>query len=120
MVFITHDVGLAWALCDRVAVMYLGRVVEQGTTEEVLANPQHPYTRALLSVVPTPTPRAGKRTILSGELPDAAHIPTGCRFHPRCPRARDRCKSEDPQLEAVGGSTQLAACWYPGDAGAQA
>ena len=74
---ITHDVGLAWALCDRVAVMYLGRIIEQGTTEQVLADPRHPYTQALLSVVPSPIPRTDgkRRTILEGELPDASRIP---------------------------------------------
>jgi oligopeptide/dipeptide ABC transporter ATP-binding protein len=118
LIFITHDVGLAWALCDRVAVMYLGRVVEQGPTAQVLGAPQHPYTRALLSVAPVPRPRPGRRReILAGELPDASRIPSGCRFHPRCPRARDRCGSDDPALMAVGGPSQEAACWYPGDEG---
>ena len=99
LIFITHDVGLAWALCDRVAVMYLGRVIEQGTTEQVLSNPQHPYTKALLSVVPNPVPREGdeRRTVLEGELPDASNIPSGCRFHPRCPMAFDRCHTDDPE-----------------------
>ena len=101
LIFITHDVGLAWALCDRVAVMYLGRVIEQGTTEQVLSNPQHPYTKALLSVVPNPVPREGdeRRTVLEGELPDASNMPSGCRFHPRCPMAFDRCHTDDrPRL----------------------
>ncbi len=114
LIFITHDVGLAWAMCDRVAVMYLGRVVEQGTTEQVLANPQHPYTRSLLSVVPTPYPRAGlKREILEGELPDASQVPSGCRFHPRCPQAFDRCPIDDPRelipVESDPGHGR--ACW---------
>ena len=106
LIFITHDVGLAWALCDRVAVMYLGRIIEQGTTEQVLSDPRHPYTQALLSVVPSPVPRADgdRRTILEGELPDASRIPSGCRFHPRCPVAFDRCKTDDPEeLIQVGG-----------------
>jgi peptide/nickel transport system ATP-binding protein len=80
---VTHDLGLAWNIADRIAVMYLGRVVESGPTEEVLTSPQHPYTQALLSVVPemeglTPI-------VLHGEIPDPTRIPTGCRFHPRCP-----------------------------------
>ncbi len=115
LIFITHDVGLAWALCDRVAVMYLGRVIEQGTTEQVLANPQHPYTKALLSVVPNPVPRepGERRTVLEGELPDASNVPSGCRFHPRCPLAFDRCKVDDPaELLAIDDDPgHVAACW---------
>jgi peptide/nickel transport system ATP-binding protein len=87
IVVVTHDVGLAWNIADRIAVMYLGRVVESGTTEEVLERPQHPYTQALLSVVPeieelTPV-------VLKGEVPDPTRIPSGCRFHPRCPALAD-------------------------------
>src|SRR4029079_10706120 len=79
----THDLGLAWNIADRIAVMYLGRVVEAGPTEEVLTAPQHPYTQALLSVVPE-MERLGA-TVLEGEVPDPTRIPSGCRFHPRCP-----------------------------------
>jgi oligopeptide/dipeptide ABC transporter ATP-binding protein len=114
LLFITHDVGLAWALCDRVAVMYLGRIVEEGTTEQVIGNPQHPYTQALLSVVPTPFPRdVLDRTILEGELPDASRIPSGCRFHPRCPKVFERCPSDDPTnlLRVQGSPGHGAACW---------
>jgi oligopeptide/dipeptide ABC transporter ATP-binding protein len=114
LIFITHDVGLAWALCDRVAVMYLGRIVEQGTTEQVIGDPQHPYTQALLSVVPTPFPRSDvRRTVLAGELPDASRVPPGCRFHPRCPKAFDRCPSDDPRelLPTQDGDGHGAACW---------
>jgi oligopeptide/dipeptide ABC transporter ATP-binding protein len=96
--------------------MYLGRVIEQGTTEQVLGDPRHPYTQALLSVVPSPVPRAdgARRTILEGELPDASRIPPGCRFHPRCPKAFDRCKVDDPaELFQVGGG-HGAACWLSG------
>lgn len=77
---VTHDLGLAWNIADRVAVMYLGRIVESGPTEAILTNPQHPYTQALLSVLPD----SPQRIILTGEPPDPTHIPTGCRFHPRC------------------------------------
>ncbi len=114
LIFITHDIGLAWALCDRVVVMYLGRVVESGTTEEVIGNPQHPYTRSLLSVVPTPFPRTDlKRVILQGELPDASRVPAGCRFHPRCPAVFDRCAGDDPVelLPVPGDPTHGVACW---------
>jgi oligopeptide/dipeptide ABC transporter ATP-binding protein len=97
IVFITHDLGTVAYFADRLAVMYLGRMVESGPTTEVLKNPQHPYTKALLSVVPVPNPRLRrKRVILQGETPNAADIPTGCRFHPRCPVAMDECKSADP------------------------
>jgi oligopeptide/dipeptide ABC transporter ATP-binding protein len=114
LIFITHDIGLAWALCDRVVVMYLGRVVESGTTEEVIGNPQHPYTKSLLSVVPTPFPRDDlRRVILQGELPDASNVPAGCRFHPRCPAVFDRCSTDDPKelLTVPGDATHGAACW---------
>ena len=80
---VTHDLGLAWNIADRIAVMYLGRVVEVGPTEEVLRDPQHPYTRALLSVVPEIDQM--EPVVLRGEVPDPTRIPSGCRFHPRCP-----------------------------------
>ncbi len=90
--FITHDLSLAWILADRVSVMYLGKIVESGTAEQVIAHPRHPYTQALISVVPSPDPRhVAKRVILKGERPDAVDIPGGCRFHPRCPVAFERC-----------------------------
>jgi len=129
---VTHDLGLAWNIADRIAVMYLGRIVEQGTTEELLSDPRHPYTRALLSVVPERermTPQ-----ILSGEAPDPTRIPGGCRFHPRCPlvaagdAARlgidERCRGEDLGLEpvpgAAAGSAHRAACHAVSLAGAAA
>jgi peptide/nickel transport system ATP-binding protein len=103
---VTHDLGLAWNIADRVAVMYLGRIVEVGTTEQILAAPQHPYTKALLSVVPESDQM--EQQILTGEAPDPSHIPTGCRFHPRCPVFQsgeaermgifDSCTSDDPVL----------------------
>jgi oligopeptide/dipeptide ABC transporter ATP-binding protein len=112
--FITHDLSLAWVLADRIAVMYLGKIMEIGPAERVIRDPHNPYTKALVSVSPTPTPPSAgermKRTILVGETPDAAHIPTGCRFHPRCPLAFDRCRVEAPPLFDVGGG-QRAACW---------
>ena len=115
---VTHDLGLAWNIADRVAVMYLGRIVEQGTTEELLGGPRHPYTSALLSVVPETV--HVEPQILVGEAPDPTRIPEGCRFHPRCPlyasgeAARlgidERCVSEDPALAPVASSGQVAAC----------
>jgi peptide/nickel transport system ATP-binding protein len=84
---VTHDLGLAWNIADRTAVMYLGRIVEAGPTEEILSAPKHPYTRALLSVVPEI--ERLEPQVLTGEIPDPTHIPAGCRFHPRCPALAD-------------------------------
>ncbi len=102
--FITHDLSLAWILADRIAVMYLGKIVEQGTAEQVVVHPKHPYTQALISVVPSPDPRhKATRQILKGERPDPVDIPQGCRFHPRCPVAFERCGwSPDEVLEVLG------------------
>jgi oligopeptide/dipeptide ABC transporter ATP-binding protein len=117
--FITHDLSLAWVIADRIAVMYLGKIMEIGPAESVIRDPRNPYTQALVSVSPSPTPPAegerAARTILVGETPDAIDIPSGCRFHPRCPAARaagilERCKAEAPPLFEVGGG-QASACW---------
>jgi peptide/nickel transport system ATP-binding protein len=114
---VTHDLGLAWNIADRVAVMYLGRIVETGPTEQILESPRHPYTRALLSVVPET--REMEQQILTGEIPDPARIPSGCRFHPRCPLLQSgtlapeiaaRCPTDDPGPTPVGALT-AAACW---------
>jgi peptide/nickel transport system ATP-binding protein len=112
VLMITHDLSTAALFADRIAVMYLGRIVEQGTAEDVVARPQHPYTKALLSVVPGADPRQRKRLqILRGETPDAVRIPSGCRFHPRCPLAVDECRVTDPALVRHGGSPgHEAAC----------
>jgi oligopeptide/dipeptide ABC transporter ATP-binding protein len=112
--FITHDLSLAWVIADRIAVMYLGKIMEIGPAEQVIRSPHNPYTQALVSVSPTPEPptagQRAKRTILVGETPDAVNIPPGCRFNPRCPYAFDRCRVEEPPLFDVGGG-QSAACW---------
>ena len=107
ILMITHDLSTAAHFADRIAVMYLGRIVEQGIAKEVVRDPQHPYTKALLSVVPPRDPRDRKTPqILQGETPDAVRIPAGCRFHPRCPVAQGRCKLEDPALhKPVSGQT---------------
>ncbi|HEX7173438.1 MAG TPA: ABC transporter ATP-binding protein [Candidatus Limnocylindria bacterium] len=103
VVMITHDLSTVAAYADRIAVMYLGRIVEHGPTRQVLAAPRHPYAQALLSVVPVPDPAARRRpVILGGETPDPSRIPSGCRFHPRCPLAFDRCPIVDPPLYTVG------------------
>jgi oligopeptide/dipeptide ABC transporter ATP-binding protein len=99
ILMITHDLSTAAHFADKIAVMYLGRIVEQGSAREVVRNPQHPYTRALLSVVPKRDPREASRPqILTGETPDPADMPAGCRFHPRCPVAVDACRTVDPIL----------------------
>ena len=109
-IFITHDLGTVGYFADQVAVMYLGRIVEIGTMREVLTNPQHPYARALLSVIPVPNPRLRKeRVILQGETPNPIELPSGCRFHPRCPVAMTVCRQSDPHLLAVS-ETHQAAC----------
>ncbi|HSW41071.1 MAG TPA: ABC transporter ATP-binding protein [Patescibacteria group bacterium] len=117
--FITHDLSVAWAIADRIAVMYLGKIMELGAAEEVIHDPRHPYTRALVSVMPSPEPpqpgERARRVILAGETPDAAHIPSGCRFHPRCPLAEqagilERCRAEEPPLIELGGG-RASACW---------
>ena len=112
--FITHDLSVAWVIADRIAVMYLGRIMEIGPAETVIRSPGNPYTRALVSVSPSPEPAnsgtRAARTILVGETPDAAQVPLGCRFHPRCPLAFDRCGREEPPLFDLGGG-QASACW---------
>lgn len=110
ILFITHDLGTVAAVADRIAIMYLGRIVETGTVAAVMENPQHPYTRALLSVVPVPNPRLRReRIILQGEAPDPTRHWTGCRFAPRCPLAQPACAREDPQLRPVA-TEHSAAC----------
>src|SRR4029079_7586899 len=112
--FITHDLSIAWVIADRIAVMYLGKIMEIGPANKVISVPRHPYTAALVSVAPSPEPPApgerAKRTILVGETPDAAAIPQGCRFNTRCPLVFDRCRVEEPPLIDVGDG-HAAACW---------
>jgi oligopeptide/dipeptide ABC transporter ATP-binding protein len=114
ILMITHDLSTAAHFADTIAVMYLGRIVEHGTASEVVRNPQHPYTKALLSVVPKRDPReAAAAQILTGETPDPVDVPSGCRFHPRCPVAVDQCRTDDPALRipaAVADPGHLAAC----------
>ncbi len=115
LLLITHDLGLAAALADRVYVMYAGCVVEQGSAGALLSAPAHPYTRALLACVPRLDAAPGRRAAIGGSPPDPVHPPGGCRFHPRCERAGDeqRCRSTEPMLEATGAGG-AAACWKPG------
>ncbi len=111
IVMITHDLATAAQYADRIAVMYLGRIVEQGTAEEVIAAPAHPYTRALISVVPGRHQSEDHAPqILRGEIPNPADTPSGCRFHPRCPVAEEVCPRQDQPLRSVNGLTHDAAC----------
>lgn len=116
ILMITHDLSTAAHFADRIAVMYLGRVVEEGPAKQIVRNPQHPYTKALMSVVPKPDPRnRGRREILKGETPNPIHVPAGCRFHPRCPVAQDACTATDPELRpTTEGATpeHRAACLF--------
>jgi peptide/nickel transport system ATP-binding protein len=109
--FITHDLGVAYVFSDRIGIMYLGKIVELGPTEEVIKIPKHPYTKALISVVPKPDPRMKtEKIILKGERPDPAHIPPGCRFHPRCPFSMDVCKVKEPAPVFVS-EQHWVSCW---------
>jgi len=99
LLLITHDLAVAKYMCNKISVMYLGKIMENGRTKDLFANPQHPYTRALLEAVPIPDPRhRGGKELLSGEIPSALNPPKGCRFHPRCPYVFDRCSLEEPGL----------------------
>jgi peptide/nickel transport system ATP-binding protein len=108
-VFVSHDLGVIEHIADRIAVMYLGRIVELAETEEVFRAPKHPYTRALLDEVPTLEPRKRTFTAVKGEMPSPLAPPTGCHFHPRCPLAFERCSVEKPALRLTGAG-HLTAC----------
>jgi len=111
--FITHDLSMVRHLCDRVAVMYLGRVVEMAPVEELYTRPLHPYTQALLSAIPVPDPAVEarrRRIILTGDVPNPANPPPGCTFHTRCPVAIDKCRKDSPSLKEVS-SGHAASCF---------
>ena len=109
--YITHDVALARHICDKIAVMYLGKIMEKGTTEQIIYEPLHPYTKALIAAVPTPDPSYKRsEVVLKGEIPSPINIPSGCRFHTRCPeRIGKICKEKEPQLINVG-KNHFVAC----------
>jgi len=113
LLFVAHDLSVIKHMCDRIAVMYLGKIVEMTSKKELFDNPKHPYTEALLSAIPVQEPGDRKeRRILAGDVPSPINPPPGCRFHPRCTRATDECKSTEPLLEAKDGKHDVA-CWHP-------
>jgi oligopeptide/dipeptide ABC transporter ATP-binding protein len=115
LVFIAHDLSVVRHMCDRVAVMYLGRIVEMATSEQLYAHPRMPYTGALMSAVPVADPRLAaekKRQVLAGDVPSPTNPPPACRFHTRCWKAQEICRQEDPPLEAKEGGN-IAACHFP-------
>jgi oligopeptide/dipeptide ABC transporter ATP-binding protein len=116
LVFIAHDLSVVRHMCDRVAVMYLGKVVELAPSESLYGFPRHPYTGALLSAVPVADPEGGrrKRQLLTGDVPSPANPPPACRFHTRCPKVQAKCSVDEPALEDKRNGT-LAACHYPLD-----
>jgi oligopeptide transport system ATP-binding protein len=115
-ILITHNLGVVAGMCRRVQVMYGGRIVEEGLTEEVFARPQHPYTWSLLRSIPRLDTPAGQKLVpIEGLPPDLAHLPEGCSFHPRCKFAEQRCIEQSPSLLPVGGESQKAACWVTQD-----
>jgi oligopeptide/dipeptide ABC transporter ATP-binding protein len=114
MLFIAHNLAVVRHVCDRVAVMYLGRIVEEAATDEVFVNPRHPYTQGLLKAIPRLVPgRASEAVAVAGDPPSPIHLPSGCRFHPRCPIAQPVCSEEDPMpTRGPGSLTHAAACHF--------
>jgi oligopeptide transport system ATP-binding protein len=111
LIFIAHDLSVVKHISDRVAVMYLGKIVELGRASDVIERPRHPYTRALVSAIPTPDPdaeRARQRIVLAGDPPSPLNPPAGCAFHPRCPFAQEKCKLAVPPLERIADSREVA------------
>jgi peptide/nickel transport system ATP-binding protein len=111
MIFVSHDLSLAAELADRVATTYAGRIVELGEVERIFYHPRHPYTVGLLDAVPTLAGEQQELSSIPGSPPDLIDLPTGCKFHPRCPYATDQCREEDPPLIEVA-PAQTAACWH--------
>ena len=116
VLYISHDLASLTQIADRLSIMYLGRFVETGPTEQVVADPKHPYTEALLAAVPETDPRGSRdRVALDGQPPDPEDLPTGCRFAPRCPKATDRCRESEPELDAWRRGDHGAACFHPAE-----
>ena len=111
MIFISHDLAMAAELADRIATMYAGRVVEIGPMTELFYEPRHPYTLGLIRAVPTVTGGFEELESIPGSPPDLVHLPSGCKFHPRCPFVTEKCKNDEPELESIG-PNHYAACWH--------
>ncbi len=109
VIYITHDLALAKHVCDRVAVMYLGKIMEMAKSDTIIDSPLHPYTQALIAAVPVPDPKYRRTDVISGEIPSPVYPPPGCRFHTRCPYAHERCTKEEPPLVEVE-KDHFAAC----------
>ena len=114
--FIAHDLAVVEHISSRILVMYLGRVVESAPSRELVARPFHPYTKALLSAVPAIDASGKPRIVLPGDVPSPLDPPAGCPFHPRCPVARERCRSEVPPLASPDGTARLCSCFYASEA----
>jgi len=111
--YITHDIALARYMCDRLAIMYLGKIVEMGKTEQLIKKPLHPYTEALINAVPVPDPELKRgEIVIKGEVPSPVAPPPGCRFHPRCPYAKEKCRKQEPELIEIR-NERYVACHFP-------
>ncbi|MHA1833367.1 MAG: ABC transporter ATP-binding protein [Candidatus Baldrarchaeia archaeon] len=111
--YITHDIALARYMCDRLAIMYLGKIVEMGKTEQLIKKPLHPYTEALINAVPVPDPELKRgEVVIKGEVPSPVAPPPGCRFHPRCPYAKEKCRKQEPELIEIR-NERYVACHFP-------
>ncbi len=111
--FVTHDLALAKHVTDKLGIMYLGKIVEIGTSEEIIDKPFHPYSQALIAAIPVPDPDGRKvKVFAGGEVPNAINVPSGCRFHPRCPYAKELCKTTEPELSLIEGEHSVACHYY--------
>lgn len=111
--FIAHDLAVVKYISDRIAIMYLGKIVESGESDEIYRNPRHPYTRSLISAIPNPDPHnRSHRQVLHGDVPSPINPPSGCAFHPRCPHMTDRCRTQAPQLRATDQGGHRIACHF--------
>lgn len=111
MLLITHDLGVVAELCDRVVVMYAGRVVEEASVQELFARPQHPYTKGLIQSVPKLRQNVHRLESIKGNVPDLSQMPAGCKFAPRCEFAMERCLSHEPELLPIEGLERKSRCW---------